>query len=654
MGILKFFQKKYIPLRLLCIFLIGSIEFVDAQTRTRITDDPSVPNYKVLERIVRNKQLKLQTYYGNDWKSGNYKAAWQRVETYFPYKFYYNSSEESFMSHWFSPTGMAMDVFKSKELSQAVSNYFAYNIKNVYNHYQGIKKNDNAKRKKDLREFKDKLGLLEPYFENSKSFTQLINFLKKGKLYNQLFDALEGEGDHMFAAALLHEGMHASIDNARRTKKMQDHYTSCKAKVQWDELRGYMSEVGYHSNYYKFCQNNMAAHMAGIFKLLAELEKLRAKGKPKTKAEKKKLERLKARIKARIAIIRVRLREIQQSLDRIKGLMQHFKSKYIKPDAPREFKDQMNDLEKRIEAFAKEAKKAIDDMEKALKDLEKMLKEWNVWAACNSDHPPTEGDHKKNKKDFDDVSWPSAPSTDEEKDVAEKNLGRAYNLGPYSDPNLGPGPFDDEEEEEEEIYKDSSDKNDFSLGLGVEDLNPNMDEMNDYYSYLNTTWNGDINATESTSGYWIQAYYSSGKKISVGVEYVNHELKSTGFLQSQGSDYSSLNTFNNINIIVVYSPALATNLAANIAAGLGISLAEYTETEGSFELSGNSTTMGLQTSTGLDYNFSNFMEIHASVGYRFAKFDDFGEKVNFYDATDSKVIADFSGIYTRIGLMIHF
>ncbi len=657
MAILKSL-KKYSPLAFLCLFLLASIDTVDAQSRTRITKDKTVPNYKVIERIVKNKNLRLKSYYGDQWKSGNYKAAWQRVETYFPNKFYYNSSKENFMSHWFSPKGMAMDIYQSKELSQAVSNMFSYNIRNVFNHYQKIKKNDNAKNKKDLREFKDKLGLLEPYFENSKTFSQLIKFLKKGKLYEQLFDALEAEGDHMFAAALLHEGMHASVDNARRTKKMQDHFASCKAPVQWDELRGYMSEVGYHSNYYKFCKKNMDAHMAGIFKLLAELEKFRNKKKPLSKSDKKKIERIKARIKARIAIIRVRLREIQQSLDRMKGLMKHFKSKYIKPGAPKEFKDLIDDLEKKIDDFAKEAKKAIDDMEKALKDLEKMLKAWNEWAACKTKKPPTEEDHKKNKEKFDDVSWPSPPPTDEEKDIAEKKLGRTYNLGPYSDPTQGPGPFgddeEDEDEEKEEIQKDASDKNDFTIGFGMEISNPKMDALNGYYDYLNETWTGSIDEITSNSGFWIQASYPVNTHFSIGIEYVHHTFNSDGFLQSQASDYSSENTFNNYSLVGVYSPSLGTNLDANLSVGIGLSQADYTETEGTFVLSGDSSTLGFQTSGGLSYNLSKSIGINGSIGYRVAKFDDYSNDINFFDATNSKVKVDFSGMYTRFGIKVKF
>lgn len=70
--------------------------------------------------------------------------------------------------------------------------------------------------------------------------------------------------------------------------------------------------------------------MKAINKLLKALERFRGMKKPLKKSQLKAIEKIKAKIKAHIAMIRVSLREMQQSLDRMKSMLFFQKTKLCK------------------------------------------------------------------------------------------------------------------------------------------------------------------------------------------------------------------------------------------------------------------------------------------------------------------------------------
>jgi hypothetical protein len=354
-------------------------------------------------------------------------------------------------------------------------------------------------------------------------------------------------------------------------------------------------------------------------------------------------------------MIRVSLREMQQSLDRMKSMIAFFKKqKYVKDIAPPEYHKMVEDLETKLDNFKKEIQAAITAYEKGLKGLEDMLNAWNDWAKCKKTDPPKEEEHKKAKEKFDDVTWPDAPSTDAEKDIAEKKLAISYNLGPYA--------LDSSKEEldEELLIEDLSESSDFpnddsskeiiSVRSGVELTNLKMGALNSYFNYLNDTWSRDIGSIGSSAGFWIQASYHTSDHFSIGLEYVNHSVAS-----SHGpSSYSSENTLNAVTFVGTYNTDIAINLALNFSGGIGFNSAEYSETEGTFNVNGTSTDAGFLVSGGLDLSIGNSFGITSEIGYRAAKLSDFGEDVHFFDATNSAVTLDFSGVFARIGFEIKF
>lgn len=377
--------------------------------------------------------------------------------------------------------------------------------------------------------------------------------------------------------------------------------------------------------------------------------------KPLKKSQLKAIEKLKAKIKAHIAMIRVSLREMQQSLDRMKSMLDFFKKQnYVKPGAPKKYHDMVKNLETKLENFSKEVKKTIAAYEKRLKGLEDMLKAWNEWAKCRKTDPPTEEEHKKSKKEFEDVSWPSAPSTDEEKDISERKLAITYNLGPYADTG-GDGNGDTKKE----IIKDVSDESDSSdrkgdivISGGAEFSKPKMDNINSYFDYLNTTWNGNIDAVDQSTGFWISGMYHSGTNFAFGLDFTHHSLSASGALQVPGSSYTSDLSFSSIAVTINYDIPISSSFLMTISGGLGPQWSDYKEIENTFEVSGSSSIIGFQTSFNLTYYFSPSFGATAGFGYRAAKFDDYG--VEFFQPSNSNVQLDFSGSFSRIGIKIRF
>ncbi len=474
------------------------------------------------------------------------------------------------------------------------------------------------------------MGLLWEYFGDKKSKRFLKSELGKS-LYNALLKSLREEGDHIFAAALLHEGMHAALGSARKAKKIHEDFKLCKTDVQWDELRGYMAEMQYHFNYFKFSKDKIDAHMKEINKLLNALEKYRGLEKPLKPSQLKAIEKIKLKIKAHIAMIRVSLREMQQSLDRLKSMIDFFKKqKYVKDTAPQKYKDLVKNLKTKLANFAKEVQEAIADYEKGLKGLEDMLNAWNKWAKCETKDPPTEEEHKKSKKEFEDVTWPTPPSTDDEKKIAEKKLAITYNLGPYavdsSKEEIDKEMLIEDLSEPLNLPEDHTPKETISVRSGVEFTSPKMDALNSYFGYLNDTWSRNIRNIGNSTGFWIQVSYLTSDHFSIGLDYVNHSVKSN----HEPSSYNSDNTLNSVTFVGTYNTDISSNLILNLSGGIGFNSAEYSETEGTFNVNGSSSDTGFMVSGGLDLRIGNSVGITSEVGYRAAKLSDFGDEVNFF------------------------
>ncbi len=125
-SVLRFFMKSAtLTVFLLLFFLIGNLNGI-SQTSTSFKEmaKNKAPNYYIINRVVKNNDLLLRNYYSpKQWKTGNVENAWKKVRSYFPKKFYYNSSTKYFMTHQFTEGGLAkLTVYQSKEINKAARN----------------------------------------------------------------------------------------------------------------------------------------------------------------------------------------------------------------------------------------------------------------------------------------------------------------------------------------------------------------------------------------------------------------------------------------------------------------------------------------------------------------------------------------------------
>ena len=88
--------------------------------------------------------------------------------------------------------------------------------------------------------------------------------------------SLREEDYHMLAGGFMHEGMHAGLDDAL-VARLQAEFSAGTRPVQWDELRAFMAEIGYHGPYDRWAAGDIAGHWRRVEGLLGELEGLRKK-----------------------------------------------------------------------------------------------------------------------------------------------------------------------------------------------------------------------------------------------------------------------------------------------------------------------------------------------------------------------------------------
>ncbi len=396
-----------------------------APTRTSFKDiPPSDPKKEIIQTILGSPFYSMRGQFPvREWTSGHYGGTWERARQYFPNHVYFVQPGTYFMAHGFSPDGkLFMEVHESAYLSLCVENRKTFTDRSVvveYNRMLG------AADGREADAFREKTGKLEPYFRDEASSKRLRKMLG-GTLDNRLLKELREENYHMFAAGLMHEGMHAKMDDDALVARIQAEYKGYTLSVQWDELRAYMAELTYHKRAYQWAVGDIMASWKQIESLLKELEGLRKKPKPLSAADKAKLEAIKAKIKAFIALIRLRIREIWQSAQRMQGLLASFQKDYLKPNPPPDVDRLMKKLTLDITDFVTKVGEAIQRTELMLRALEAVLDLWNEWAARRRPFPPPITDSNDILEKVRKTPWPDPPGeeVDDLKKRAEDEIAK--------------------------------------------------------------------------------------------------------------------------------------------------------------------------------------------------------------------------------------
>jgi DNA-binding transcriptional MerR regulator len=401
--------------------------------------------------------------------------------------------------------------------------------------------------------------------------------------------------------------------------------------------------------YYKWALQDINNHLNDIDKLMKLLEACRWKKPPDlTPAQMEKIEQIKAQIKAHIAMIRVRLREIQTSADRINGLMNYFLENYVKPvtsntqgnkEKAQKLVDKVKALAAKCSKFQADVNKAIQNFENWLQFLESVLDEWNKYAACVKMVPPRKDTIRIAAGKDSLKKFPSPPikEAEELKKTGEKGLNYSFTGG--SDGM--PGNF----------YIGAGSRK-FSISAGGNFSSLSMKELNNYFDYINLTWNGNLQHIRSGTGFDVGVNYMITRNLNLGVEWDNISSSTEG-KHSLTDLYTSKNSTNGL----LGNIALKTNPVAGflrLTAGLstGPYFSSYTETENDFVTSGKSTDFGFKAFAGTEVNISPLLGLQLTGGYRKLKPDSYG--ATFFLPAKPGVSLDYSGFFGELKGVIRF
>jgi len=341
-----------------------------------------------------------------EWTKGGYGGAWERVRRYFPQNTYFVRPGTYFMTHGFGPDGrLFMEIHESAYLALCVENRRTFTAGSIVAAYGWML---GAADGREAAAFGEKMGRLEPFFRDEPSHRGLRNTLGDA-LYLRLLKELREEDYHMLAGGLMHEGIHAGMDDAL-VARIQSEYKAGGRSVQWDELRAFMAEIGYHAPFCRWAENDVSGSFGRVQGVLMGLEALRKRPRLRPGRDQARFEKARAGAWADAALIRLRMREIWQSARRIQGLVESFRTDYVKAEPPADVSDLLAKLSRDSAGFVAAAAEAIQRSELALRFLEEILDEWSEWAAGRRPFPPPITDSNDIVKRIKSISWPEPPA----------------------------------------------------------------------------------------------------------------------------------------------------------------------------------------------------------------------------------------------------
>jgi len=429
-------------------FLRGAVLFLtalpflwgQAPTRTFFKDmPPSDPRRMVIQAVLDSPlELLRARFPGREWVEGGYRDAWDRARRYFPANVYYVEPGTYFMTHGFGPDGrLFMEIHDSAYLSLSVANRRTFTDGSIVGEYGRML---GAAGGGEAAAFRERTGRLESYFRDEASKKRLRKVLGE-TLTSRLLEGLREENAHMFAGGLIHEGIHAGMDGEELVARIQAEFKGGGLAVQWDELRAFMAEAAFHGSFYRRAVGDIAAGVDEIEARLGMLETLRGRPRLVRAADKERFEKAAAGIGAATALVRLRMRELWQSAQRLEGLVVHFQKNYLKPDPPPEVAALVLKLAGAIAGFTIDGGESIRRTELALRRLEEVLGQWDEWAAGLRPFPPPVTDSQDILKRVGLAAWPAPPAADIDrlKKLAERELAKVR--GPLPSGRGGAGKY---------------------------------------------------------------------------------------------------------------------------------------------------------------------------------------------------------------------
>lgn len=372
--------------------------------RIRFQDLPSNdPVREIVQTVLGSGFFSMRDGFpGPEWTAGGYGAAWERARLYFPGKTYFVVPGTYFMTHGFDADGrLFMEIHESDFLKLCSANRRTFTPDAVAGAYGRM---IGAPDGREAAAFAEKMGRLEPFFREASALRGLEKALGRD-LYLGLLKSLREEDYHMLAGGLMHEGLHAGLDETL-VSRLQADFSDGTAPVQWDELRASMAEAGYHGAYSRWASGDLAGHWQTVEGQLQELEGLRKGPDLRPGADQARFERARARAWAAAALIHLRMREIWQSARRMQDLAASLQKDCVRSAAPADVGSAVAGLEADASAFAAAAGGSLQETEFAVRRLEEVLDTWGSWADGRRPFPPPVTDSRAVIKQAKGIRWP--------------------------------------------------------------------------------------------------------------------------------------------------------------------------------------------------------------------------------------------------------
>jgi hypothetical protein len=368
---------------------------------------PNDPVREIVQTVLDSRFLSMRGIIPRgEWTAGGYGDAWKRVRRYFPGKTYYVVPGTYFMTHGFDPDGrLFMEIHESAYLALCVENRETFAPEAILGAFGRMRE---AADGRGAASFREKLGRLENYFGDEAALRGLRKSLGD-EPFRALLKDLREEDYHMIAGGLMHEGVHAGLDDAV-VARLQAEFGAGQRPVQWDELRAFMAEIGYHSAYVRWAAADVDGSWKNIERLLADLEGLRKMPRLGAGAEKARFDRVRARAWAAAVLVRLRMREIWQSARRMQDLAEGFRRDYVGSAPPADIEDLITRLEKDAGRYVAEAGEAIQAGGFAAASLDDVLDTWSEWAEGRRPFPPPVTDSRAVLDQAKAARWPAPPA----------------------------------------------------------------------------------------------------------------------------------------------------------------------------------------------------------------------------------------------------
>jgi hypothetical protein len=340
-----------------------------------------------------------------EWTAEGFAAAWDRARRYFPARTYLVRPGTYFMTHGFDPDGRRfMEIHDSDYLELCVANRRTFTAGRTVGDYARMGAADDGR---EAVSFRDKMGRLEPFFRDETSARQLGEALGPA-LYRRLLEELRDEDVHMLAAGLVHEGVHAGIDETA-AGILQVEFLRGGVPVQWDELQAFMAESLYHARFCRWAAGDLADSREGIAGALQALEPLRRRARLRQGKDRTAFERERARAWTFAVLVRLRMREMWQSALRVGSLVASFRADYVRGEPPPDVAKLLAAQARDGSAFVEASKQAVQGTELALRSLEDTLGLWTVWSEGGRPFPPPNTDSLAIARRLAGVAWPDPP-----------------------------------------------------------------------------------------------------------------------------------------------------------------------------------------------------------------------------------------------------